>query len=355
MPPISIILPVYNGEKTIEATIESVLAQTYADFEVIIINDGSQDTTLEIVSCFTDRRLRVFSYPNAGVTVSRNRGLAQVRGDYVAFIDADDLWTPDKLESQLALLQANPQAAVAYSWSNFINEAGQFLHPGCHTPITGNVYATLLAVNFLENGSNPLIRRQALLEVGEFDESLPVAEDWDMWLRLAARYEFVLVPRPQILYRVSSGSMSCNVSRAEIANLRVIDRAFSQAPESLQHLKPQSISRVYRYLTFKSLEGTLNRSKGLTALRYIWQSLKHDSSVFLQSKVILVVTFKVTIALLLPPQHSQKLVASAKKLYRRKDREEMANSEMAISVPDHDKKYSQQDLPTKEIQKSSKP
>lgn len=349
MPLISIILPVYNGEKTIRATIESVLQQTHTDFELIIINDGSQDRTLETVSSFADHRLRVFSYPNAGVTVSRNRGLVQVKGDYVAFIDADDLWTFDKLEAQLTLLQANPQAAVAYSWSDFIGEAGQFLHRGCHAQIAGNVYADLLVVDFLENGSNPLIRRQALIEVGEFDESLPVGEDWDMWLRLAARYEFVLVPRPQILYRVSPDSQTSNVSRLETSCLQVLNRAFSQAPESLQHLKPHSISRLYRYLTFKSLEGTLERSKGLTALKYIWRSLKHDPSVFLQSRVILVVSFKMMIALLLPTQQAQKLVAAAKKIYRRKYRQEVTSS-----TPTQPKTASSHNFSEKETQKSSK-
>src|SRR4028119_812278 len=109
---ISVIIPVYNGEKTIQETIESVLNQTFTDFELIVINDGSQDATLEIVERIQDSRLKVLSYPNAGQAASRNRGLSHASGEYISFIDADDLWTPDKLEAQLRALQDNPQAAV---------------------------------------------------------------------------------------------------------------------------------------------------------------------------------------------------------------------------------------------------
>ncbi len=101
MPKISVIIPVYNAEETIKETLESVLSQTFSQFEIIVINDGSQDKTLEIVSRILDPRLKVLSYPNAGVSVSRNRGISQAAGEYVSFLDADDLWTPDKLETQL--------------------------------------------------------------------------------------------------------------------------------------------------------------------------------------------------------------------------------------------------------------
>src|SRR3712207_3352824 len=114
MPLISVIIPVYNGEKTIQETIESVLNQTFPSFELIVINDGSHDSTLDIVSSIKDPRIKVFSYPNAGLSASRNRGISVACGEYVSFIDADDLWTPDKLEAQYKALQANPQAAVAY-------------------------------------------------------------------------------------------------------------------------------------------------------------------------------------------------------------------------------------------------
>ena len=314
MPKISVIIPVYNAEETIKETIESVLSQTFSNFEIIVINDGSQDKTLEIVYRILDPRLKVFSYPNAGVSVTRNRGISQAAGDYVSFLDADDLWTPDKLETQLKALQANPQAAVAYSWTDWIDESGQFLRPGGHMSVNGDVYAKLLLRDFVESGSNPLIRRQALTEVGGFDESLNLAADWDMWLRLAARYEFVAVPSSQILYRVSPNSMSSNVWKMEAESLQIIERAFAVAPESLQHLKREVLGSRYKYLTFKAVEGTPERKKGLAAVRFLWQMVRYDRSMLLRSQILAIVLVKIVIATLLPSQLSQALLKAAKNL-----------------------------------------
>jgi len=314
MPLISVIIPVYNNESTIQETIESVLTQSFSDLELIVINDGSQDSTLKIVSSILDPRLKVFSYPNAGLAATRNRGISHASGEYISFIDADDLWTPDKLEAQFKALQANPQAAVAYSWTDWIDESGQFLRPGGHISVKGDVFATLLVRDFVESGSNPLIRAEALAEVGGFDESLPAVEDWDMWLRLAARYEFVCVPSPQILYRVSSSSMSSNVWKMEAGSLRVIERAFAVAPESLQHLKREVLGSRYKYLTFKAVEGTPERKKGLAAVRFLWQMVRYDRSMLLRSQILAIVLVKIAIATLLPSQLSQALLKAGKNL-----------------------------------------
>src|SRR5919199_2454966 len=254
MPSISVIIPVYNGEKTIKETIESVLKQTFKDFELLVINDGSQDATLDIVNRIQDPRLKVFSYPNAGQSTSRNRGIELAVGEYISFIDADDLWTPDKLEAQVKALQENPQAAVAYSWTDWIDQSSQLIGKGSYITENGEVFAKLLLNDFVANGSNCLIRRQALIEVGGFDESVTPAEDWDLWLRLAARYEFVVVPSPQILYRISPNSASFDVWKMEASSLKVIEKAFAQAPESLRPLKKKSLGNRYKYLTYKSIE-----------------------------------------------------------------------------------------------------
>jgi glycosyltransferase involved in cell wall biosynthesis len=313
MPLISVIIPVYNGEKTIQETIESVLNQTLTDFELLVINDGSEDSTLEIVERIQDSRLKVFSYPNAGQATSRNRGIALASGEYISFIDADDLWTPDKLEAQLKVLQDNPQAAVAYSWTKCIDEFGQLSRRGSHISVTGDVYGQLLLIDFIENGSNPLIRAWALKEVGSFDESLSAAEDWDMWLRLAAYYSFVCVPSPQILYRQSANSWSANVLRQGAGSLQVMERAFNQAPESLQYLKQKSLANIYKGLTFKMLEGTPERWRGFKSLQLLWNSVKNDPAL-LRSRVILKVLFKIAVVTLLPPQQAQALLTKAKGL-----------------------------------------
>lgn len=311
MPTISVVIPVYNGEKTIQETIESVLKQTFSDFELIVINDGSQDKTLEIVSSIQDHRLRTVSYSNAGLSASRNRGISQALGDYISFIDADDLWSIDKLEAQFNALQTNPQAAVAYSWTDSINEAGEFSRRGSYYTVNGNVYANLLIFNFLENGSNALFRKQAFTEVGKFDESLTAAEDWDMYLRLAAHYQFVAVPSAQVLYRISDNSMSCNVSKLEKESLKVIEKAFTQAPKSLQYLKKQSVANLYKYLTFKTLEGYPNRDYGIKAMGFLWGFIKNDTSM-IQNKISLKVFLTSLIIILFSSQQSIKLLSRFK-------------------------------------------
>ncbi len=314
MPTISVIIPVYNGEKTIVNTLKSVLKQTFTDLELIVIDDGSQDSTLAVIDEIRDSRLKVFSFPNAGVSASRNRGLSKAKGEFISFLDADDLWTPDKLEAQLRALQENPQAAVAYSWSDWIDESGQFLRPGGHISVNGNAYPKLLLRDFVESGSNPLIRRQALTEVGGFDPSVTPAEDWDMWLRLAARYEFVAVASPHILYRVSPNSASFDIWKMEAASLQVIERAFAQAPESLQPLKRETLASRYQYLTLKAIEGHLERDRGLAAVRFLWHAVRNDPSWLLRWQLMLIVLFKIALATLLPPNLAQSFLKKVKSL-----------------------------------------
>jgi glycosyltransferase involved in cell wall biosynthesis len=293
MPKISVIIPVYNGEKTIQKTIESVLKQTWQDFELIVINDGSQDATLEVLSSIQDPRLRILSYSNAGLASSRNRGITEATGEYISFLDADDLWTSDKLEAQFQALQENPEAMVAYSWTDYIDESSQFLHSGRHITMNGNVYQHLLVNNFLENGSNPLIRKQALNQVGGFDSSINSVADWDMWVRLAALYQFVAVPLPQILYRVSAHSMSSQIKNQERECLKFIEKAFKSAPQSIQNLKSLSLSNVYQYLTFKAIEDSPSRQNAGIAAYCLWQYCKYKPELLLKPKIIISVTIKI--------------------------------------------------------------
>ncbi|AFZ20658.1 glycosyltransferase [Allocoleopsis franciscana] len=314
MPLISVIIPAYNAEKTIQETIDSVLNQTFQDFEIIVINDGSQDKTLEIVNSIKDPRLQVFSYPNAKQAASRNRGISHSTGEFLAFLDADDLWKPDKLEAQLKALQDNPEAVVAYSWSQCIDENGYFLREASQSTTSGDVYAKLLLCDFLDNGSNPLVRRQALEEVGTFDESLPPAEDWELWIRLAARYHFVAVPYPHILYRQSPTSASANLLRMASACKRVIDLSFERAPDSLQHLKSHSLANLYRFLAYRCFERFPTRSRALIALRFLWNAVINDSSL-LRRKITWKMLLTSVLVLLLTHRYAYRVAHRTKQLH----------------------------------------
>jgi len=295
MPPISVVIPAYNAGHTILETIASVQKQTFSDFELIVINDGSTDRTLELLSTVRDPRIKVFSDPNGGLPVARNRGISHATGEFITFLDADDLWTPDKLELQLAALQQHSEAGVAYSWTYFMDDQGKSFHVDEPIFFEGNVYAQLLLRNFLASGSNPLIRRQAIESAGEFDPTLKSAEDWDYWLRLAPCWGFVVVPKPQIFYRQSSGAMSSKVEVMEKYNLIVLERAFQSAPAELQSLKNQSLAAVYQYmaqLCLTRVSGS-DRAKQAAqklqlAIRLYPQTLRNRKTQVLLIKLLLV-------------------------------------------------------------------
>ena len=276
MPKISVIIPAYNAERTILETIKSVQQQTFSDFELIVINDGSKDRTLELLHSIKDERLRIFSYENGGLSVARNRGISHATGEFIAFLDADDLWTPDKLELQLAALQQHPEAGVAYSWTYFMKEQAGSLsfHPCASVFFEGNVYEKLLVSDFIYNGSNVLVRKQAIASVGEFDPAIPGCADWDYWLRLAARWSFVFVPKHQILYRQSSGAMSSKVEVMKKASLMAVEKAYRAAPPELQYLKKQTLTGFHIYCADLYLKHSSDISGVNQAGKNLWLAIR---------------------------------------------------------------------------------
>ncbi|MEM6518754.1 MAG: glycosyltransferase [Cyanobacteria bacterium P01_C01_bin.70] len=316
-PTVSIVIPCYNAEKTIAATINSVLSQTFADLELIVINDGSTDETLNVIDQIDDDRLQVFTFENAGPQKSRNRGIDKATGDYISLIDADDLWTVDKLHSQLTALQSAPDAAVAYSWTDVIDEHGQIIQTGRRSRAEGHVFAALIQDNFLGSGSNPLIKANALRAVGGFDERILAGQDWDMWLTLAAHYSFVVVPQVQILYRkvLSARSWSSNLSRQEKGLMQVMKKHFRsgatlQADNSnLSDIRQSAcVANCYRYLLFECFEKcAYSFPNGLLALRFFSRSLLLQPSWWVRRhRLIFVVLLKSAKYLFALPQIQRK-------------------------------------------------
>lgn len=164
--------------------------------------------------------------------------------------------------------------------------------------------------NFLDTASNPLIRKSALNEIGEFDCTIDSAGEWDLYLRLAARYPFAVVPQSQVLHRVSGRAMSANIESHQQECLVTIERAFQQAPDSLQHLKKASLANVYKYLLCKTLEGQPQPRKGRKALNLLWKYLRYEPQVRSQSKFILTMFLKSLITATLPAKQVEKILGS---------------------------------------------
>lgn len=223
-PLVLVIIPAYNAEKTIGSTISSVLNQTYFNIEIVIINDGSQDSTANLIDQFArqDRRIVSIEQQNSRVAEARNTAIEKSKGEYIAPIDADDIWFPGKIEKQLeCMLNSSPSVGLVYTWSVNIDEEEKICseydaarYSTMHS-IKGYVLPVLAYTNFLNNASTPLIRRSCLTLVGGYDSQLREqnargCEDLDLYWRIAEKYEFQVVPEFLVGYRQSAGMMSQN-------------------------------------------------------------------------------------------------------------------------------------------------
>ncbi len=228
MPRVSVIIPTYNRADLLGNAIASVLAQSYSDIEVIVADDGSTDHTAEVVASF-DSCVRHLRLPHRGQPAApRNSALAVATGEYIAFLDSDDLFLPNKLALQVPVLDANPQVGLVYSDGYFFSEhpdqpAGHAL-AGLSTP-SGAVFGELLRSNFLFMPL-VLIRRTLLEKSGGFSEQpdLLVAEDYDLWLRLSLQTDFQYVPGDVAAIRLHSNNISGNIWRMRKSILGILQR-----------------------------------------------------------------------------------------------------------------------------------
>ncbi len=220
-PLVSVILPVYNGESFVGQAIESALSQTWRNLEIILVDDGSTDRTLSVLEVYAarDPRVRITRQSNGGVASARNRGLAEARGEFIAPLDADDLWEPTKIEQQVRrMLEEGEETGLVYCWWVWIDESGTVLDRSPRWRVEGDIVETLLQVNCTGNASVPLYRRRCIEDAGGYDETLEQqnargCEDWDVALKVAAHYRVAVVPALLVGYRRLPQSMStqCDV------------------------------------------------------------------------------------------------------------------------------------------------
>jgi len=215
-PAVSVVIPAYNAAEFVGRAIDSVLAQTLIDFEVIVVDDGSTDRTADVVAPY-DARVRLLSKPNGGLSSARNAGIQAARGEYVAFLDADDWWMPEKLARQVSAMQARPDTVFCSTAARLVNPKGEMVGEwrcgSCH----GSTLEAIFSINahVAGSGSAVVARRQALLDTGGFDERLRSLEDIDMWMRLAAvgGYHCLDLPLAVILKQPQSMSRQLDTMR----------------------------------------------------------------------------------------------------------------------------------------------
>lgn len=235
MPRVSVVIPAYNAAWCIRRAVASVLAQTYRDFELIVVDDGSDDETGAVLAAFGDR-LRVVSKPNEGLSSARNAGIAAAGGEFVAFLDTDDCWLPPKLEAQVRLMDARPELALCSTatWVEGPDGHG-FGIWSCPEPCRDaleNIFRTNAYV--AGSGSSAMVRRNLFTRVGYFDETLRGLEDVDMWMRLASVGEYACIPDVLTVIMKRPGSLSTHLDLMRSSALTVMKKNRGLLPPRLR-------------------------------------------------------------------------------------------------------------------------
>ncbi|WP_120190197.1 glycosyltransferase family 2 protein [Ammoniphilus oxalaticus] len=210
MPKFTVVIPTYNREKYIKKAIRSVLKQTYKDFECIVVDDASTDNTPKIVKSFGNRVKYVRHKKNLGGSAARNTGIAKAKGKYIAFLDSDDKFLPNKLKVVKKFIKKHPKAKFIYSWYYHSNSRGQItrLRKANKARSLNELRYLLLRRKFTIRTSTVVVRRNAFKKCGKFSEQYRHTHDWDMWLKLLTRYYGHCIPKPLSVYRQHPGMMT---------------------------------------------------------------------------------------------------------------------------------------------------
>lgn len=247
-PTVSVIIPSYNHAHFLPFSVESVLRQTFADYEIVIVDDGSTDNSQQVVAQYSDSRIRYIFQKNKGLAGARNTGIREARGEYLAFLDADDLFAETKLEVQVGWLRDHPSAGLVAGGWNLIDDKGHILevyHPGPDFPdmsLKGWLRDCHVCPVSL------LVRRDWVVKIGGFDETLRQVEDWDMWLRLAyAGCPMGWVDEIVCSYRLSAGQMTKNAAVQKYSSVQMMDKFYCQTdlPLDVQKMRADLYTRVY--------------------------------------------------------------------------------------------------------------
>jgi glycosyltransferase involved in cell wall biosynthesis len=230
-PLVSVIMAAYNMDRFLPFAVDSVLSQDWPALELIVIDDGSTDNTGEVLQAYrADHRVRVIRQRNAGQTVAKNVGLRAAGGEYVGFCDADNAWLPGKLSRQVPLLKARRAAGVVYGDIVLMDGQGRPLPAAPVKRYEGWITRQLLFENFV-TFNTALMPRQVVEEFGGFDESLSMAIDYDLWLRVSTKYEFAYIPEPLVRYRIWGGQMSHRTEERFANFVRLFERFLAAHPD----------------------------------------------------------------------------------------------------------------------------
>jgi glycosyltransferase involved in cell wall biosynthesis len=285
---VSVIVPAFDAAATIRQTLNSVLAQTYQEIEVIVVDDGSSDATSAIVEEFVamDPRFHLIRQSNAGVGAARNTAIRKAHGKYIAPLDADDYWFPGKLEKQVACIeQCGNETGLVYCWSTSIDKRGVLASDCSHT-VEGRLRHALILRNIVGNGSAPLFRAVAVEKVGLYltraeQGGAQGCEDWDLYLRIAERFGIRVVPEYLVAYRHAGSGMSANFDTMAASFAVIMSRARERNCDLSSSIFRWSAGNLYTHLVRNSYHwGHYDR-----CLRYLKEAVLADPALLLTTSV----------------------------------------------------------------------
>jgi glycosyltransferase involved in cell wall biosynthesis len=278
MPKVSVLIPAYNCSKYLPGAMDSALKQTFQDFEILVIDDGSTDGSAQLVQEISGKhpgKIRYFYQENQGLAMARNKGLKESRGTYIALFDSDDVWFPERLEEGIKVIESDPRIGLVHANMTRIDGNSETID----TPqrnrwfLKGNMFENI----FLRRADVPcptvLFRKACCDTVGIFDPNLTRlgCEDRDLWLRIAQKYKIVYIHKILAYYRMSPQSMSQNFDKMIKARLYVVDKYCPQGSGS-ERLRNKALSKIYRDVADEALiKGDLPRAK-----QYYHESIHHD-------------------------------------------------------------------------------
>lgn len=245
MKKVSVVIPAYNKANLTVKTVKSVLNQTYANIEIIVVDDGSTDDTKDKLQLFKDRIIYIYK-KNGGACSARNVGIKQATGEYVALIDCDDIFYPEKISKSVECLEKESDCGFVYTGAYFIKGDDSIIseHKKYNPHFSGWIATKLILRNFICN-STVVVRKSCFKEVGLFDEKIFIPADWDMWLRLSEKYKAAYIDEDLTGYRLTNGFTALNMEKAIEEKCYALDKAFTRSNYFSKKFKKKCLSNAY--------------------------------------------------------------------------------------------------------------
>jgi glycosyltransferase involved in cell wall biosynthesis len=278
-PKISVIIPTYNHSQYLKRAIDSVLNQTYEDFEIIVVDDGSTDNTRGLIDAYGNQ-IKYIYQENQGLASARNTGIQASQAKYVAFLDADDWFAKENLEIKVSYLEDHPDAAWVYSDWQYLDDKGNYLEKGstifkyAHKKLTGHIFEELVYNRNFISPCTVAVKKTILEDVGYFDPSVICQEDLDLWLRISLKYPAHYIDKVLVYVTALPGSLSRDFSKWVSGNAVIVDKLKHLIPDDLKNrgkILDKIIADKHTFLGRDFFQrGQLNE-----AINAFWQSIKH--------------------------------------------------------------------------------